>query len=163
MSEAVVRKGGCFWVAVTCQMLGPKPLVGLDLECSRHFERTQGKKKTLKRVPKPWQRPQEREGSMHSRSRLASGHCQQGDIEGPRLFGFGLAWGRVHVHTMNDIIRPGSLQCSNLGMHLNETPTAPQPGFGKIRRSCPLASGLQAKSTACTWLFEAVVNKSGLI
>lgn len=93
---------------------------------------------------------------MHSRSRPASGHCQQGDIEG-------LAWGRAHVHTMNDIIRPGSLQCSNLGMHLNETPTAPQAGFSTIRKSCPLGPGPQAKATACTWLLEAVVNKSGLI
>lgn len=45
---------------------------------------------------------------------------------------------------MNYISRPGSHQCSNLGMHLNENPTGPQIGFGKNKEIlCPgsLASG----------------------
>lgn len=45
---------------------------------------------------------------------------------------------------MNYIIRPGSHQCSNLGMNLNENPTGPQIGFGKNKEIlCPgsLASG----------------------
>lgn len=82
-------------------------------------------------------------------------------FEGPRTFGFCLGWGQVQVHAMNYIVRPGRLQCSNLDMYLNENPTGPQTGSGKIGKSYPLGSWPQVKSISWTRLFVAVVKKRG--
>lgn len=82
-------------------------------------------------------------------------------FEGPRTFGLGLGWGQVQVHATNYIVRPGRLQGSNLGMSLNENPTGPQTGSGKIGKFYPLGSSLQVKSISWTRLLVAVVRKRG--
>lgn len=77
-------------------------------------------------------------------------------FEGPRTFGLGLGWGQVQVHATN-----GRLPRSDLGMYLNETPTGPETGFGKIGTSHPLGSWPQVKSSSWTRLLGAVVKKRG--
>lgn len=62
-------------------------------------------------------------------------------LKGPG--GLVLAGGKRVMNTMTYITRLRSLRPSNPQAYLNENPTTPRTGLGKIRKSCPMGAGLR--------------------
>lgn len=146
-----------------------------DAGATSHLDAQTGNVPGISREPRGGKNPRERRKNDNEPSRarepwafkaqdvehdLAKGRLMvtaSGErFEGPRTFGLGLGWGRVQVHATN-----GRLPRSDLGMYLNETPTGPETGFGKIGTSHPLGSWPQVKSISWTRLLGAVVKKRG--